>query len=92
MVSMAFVTSPKDFLERIVTRLQVKAFFVVVCALIFSSPFAFLLSGMNTPFDSAFFKARRVHEISLQLIKVLSSNLTAEANPRSAFTSNPFNF
>jgi hypothetical protein len=53
---MAFVTSPKDFLERIVTRLQVKAFFVVVCALIFSSPFAFLLSGMNTPFDSALFK------------------------------------
>jgi hypothetical protein len=65
---------------------------IVVCALIFSSPFAFLLSGMNTPFDSAFFKARRVREISLQLIKMLSSNLTAEANPRSAFTSNPFTF
>jgi hypothetical protein len=43
---------------------------IVVCALIFSSPFAFLLSGTNTPFDSAFLKARRVHEISLQLIKM----------------------
>jgi uncharacterized membrane protein len=41
MLSMAFVTSPKDFLERIVTRLQVKAFFVVVCALIFFFSFCF---------------------------------------------------
>ncbi|HEY3615637.1 MAG TPA: hypothetical protein VGK96_02425, partial [Candidatus Sulfotelmatobacter sp.] len=31
-------------------------------------------------------------DLSLQLINVLSSNLTAEANPRSAFTRNPFNF
>jgi hypothetical protein len=30
-------------------------------------------------------------DLSLQLIKVLSSNLNAEANPRSAFTGNPFN-
>jgi uncharacterized membrane protein len=69
MLSMAFVTSPKDFLERIVTRLQVKAFFVVVCAvvvcaLIFSSPFAFLLSGMNTPFRR-FFRVSNVGRLLL---------------------------
>jgi hypothetical protein len=31
-------------------------------------------------------------DLSLQLIKVLSSNLTAEANPRSVFTGNRLNF